>query len=106
MQKNEAQNERLAILSEECGETVQIIGKSHRHGIDSYDPLDPKKITNRAKLEKEIGDILAAVALLRYNNDISLENVEKAMMEKMRKFKAGEAYLHHQVFRDDWPKTL
>lgn len=35
-----AEAERLAMLSEECGEVIQIIGKILRHGYDSYHPDD------------------------------------------------------------------
>jgi NTP pyrophosphatase (non-canonical NTP hydrolase) len=103
MQKNEAQIERLALLSEELGEAVQIVGKILRHGIES---TDPNGNTNKNLLEKELGDILAALFLMRYNNDLDLENIETATLLKMKKYKSGEAYLHHQVFRNDWPKTL
>jgi hypothetical protein len=35
---NPAQAERLAILAEECGEIVQVIGKILRHGFESTHP--------------------------------------------------------------------
>lgn len=100
--KNEAQAERLAILAEELSEAGQVIGKSLRHGLDS----DFTGETNQALLEKELGDILAAICLLRYNKDLNLENIETAMKSKMKKFKNGQAFLHHQKFGDDWPETL
>lgn len=33
-----AEQERLAILAEEMGEALQIIGKIIRHGYESYNP--------------------------------------------------------------------
>lgn len=51
-----AETERLAILAEEMGETIQVIGKILRHGYDSRNPLEGKTgWTNRANLEKELG---------------------------------------------------
>ena len=103
MQKNEAQFERMAILSEELGEAVQIIGKIQRHGLDSE---DPNGNPNRWLLEVELGDILAAMCLLHYNGDINLDNIELATRQKMKKFKDGKAYLHHQKFGKDWPEIF
>jgi hypothetical protein len=39
----EAERERLAMLAEEAGEIVQIIGKILRHGYESYHPEDSEK---------------------------------------------------------------
>lgn len=50
-----AEAERLAILAEECGEVVQVIGKILRHGYNSHHPDGSP--TNRSLLEKELGDI-------------------------------------------------
>ena len=50
-----AEAERLAILAEEMGETIQEIGKILRHGYESRWPDDAP--TNREKLEVELGDI-------------------------------------------------
>jgi hypothetical protein len=36
-QLTDAEAERLALLAEECGEVVQVIGKILRHGYESYD---------------------------------------------------------------------
>jgi NTP pyrophosphatase (non-canonical NTP hydrolase) len=51
----------LAVLGEECGEVMQIVGKTMRFGYDSHSPLDKDKKTNLALLHEEVGDILAAV---------------------------------------------
>lgn len=60
------QAELLALLAEECGELVQAIGKTLRHGLDSVNPLLPPGTgrSNRGWLEKEMGDVRAAMILL------------------------------------------
>jgi NTP pyrophosphatase (non-canonical NTP hydrolase) len=107
MQKNEltlAQRERLAILTEELGETQQVIGKILRHGWDSSHPKN--NIPNRQLLETELGDILAALYLLQYGNDINLERLEFPMRTKLNKFKNGEGFLHYQDLKDDFAKDV
>jgi NTP pyrophosphatase (non-canonical NTP hydrolase) len=92
-----AETERLAILSEECGEVVQIIGKIMRHGFESSHPDGGP--TNRELLEKEIGDIEAAVqCLLKPLNgdkhDVRGENISKFARQKLKKI---SLYLHHNL---------
>ena len=38
-----AEDERLAMLAEECAEVIQIVSKIQRHGYDSWHPDDPLK---------------------------------------------------------------
>lgn len=61
-----AEAELLALLAEECGELVQAIGKTLRHGLDSTNPLVPpgSDRSNRGWIEKEMGDVRAAMILL------------------------------------------
>jgi NTP pyrophosphatase (non-canonical NTP hydrolase) len=94
-QLSDAEIERLAKLAEECGEVVQVIGKILIHGWDSYHPRDPEKITNRAHLEEEIGNIGCIVALMsdETRGDLSFANIEKSAIEKRQTI--GK-YLHHQ----------
>lgn len=67
-----AQAERLAVVAEELGEAIQAIGKILRHGYESTDPTkDGGNLTNRAMLERELGDIEAAVWLLTHNGDVN-----------------------------------
>jgi NTP pyrophosphatase (non-canonical NTP hydrolase) len=60
----------LALLTEECGETLQLIGKAGRFGLDTPGVKDPltgvvdMKVTPRTKLIEELGDLLAAVEYL------------------------------------------
>lgn len=86
-----AEEERLAILLEELGETQQIIGKILRHGYESYSPNDHHQITNRTLLERELGDVVFAVEFLSKNKDISGKNVRENALDKAKRIK----YLHH-----------
>lgn len=58
-----AEAERLAMLAEECGEVIQVIGKILRHGYDSFHPADPS-VTNRDLLGRELTDLLTVAASL------------------------------------------
>ena len=86
-----AQAELLAMLSEECGEIVQIVGKIQRHGYDSYHPNDTQRITNRRLLEAEISDLKAICLAMIRGGDISEEsvNLEDILARKMK-------WTHHQ----------
>jgi len=54
------QAERLAMLAEECGEVIQIIGKILRHGYAGHHPDDPTT-TNLHLLVKELRDVNAVL---------------------------------------------
>lgn len=57
----------LALLTEECGEVLQLIGKAGRFGLDTPGVKDPRTgvvdmtMTPRTMLPKELGDVFAAV---------------------------------------------
>ena len=87
-----AEAERLALLLEELGETSQVIGKILRHGYESYSPLDPKRETNRQMLVRELGDVLAAVQLMRSACDVTKLGLDRAKEDKLTR--VGK-YLHH-----------
>jgi NTP pyrophosphatase (non-canonical NTP hydrolase) len=84
------QAEALAVLAEECGEVVQVIGKIMRHGLDSYHPQG--KTTNLQGLHKELGDIRAAIHLCCHNGVTDGEEIEMAEHSKMLRI---SQYLHH-----------
>ena len=87
------QAELFALLAEECGEVVQIVGKILRHGLDSYHPHSGE--TNRETLQKELGDVWAAVELLRFHggcSELTGNTLFARMHEKLAKV---GAYLHH-----------
>lgn len=91
-----AQAERLAILAEECGEVIQVVGKILRHGYESVHPDGGQ--TNRQLLESEIGDVQAAITLLSYNNGVSLrsdldiKHIRNAEESKLIRI---STFLHH-----------
>lgn len=88
-----AEQERLAILSEEAAEVIQIIGKILRHGYESYNPTIKDAPTNRRMLESELGDLDAAIKRCIFNGDIIKGNIQKHSMNKMD---SARKYLHHQ----------
>jgi NTP pyrophosphatase (non-canonical NTP hydrolase) len=95
----EAQIERLAILAEECGEVVQIVGKIIRHGYHTYSPNDPKFTPNRDLLEKELGDLLWIVKKMddAVDIDFCLDPANAMLQHCFRRKDASAApYLHHQ----------
>lgn len=87
-----AEQERLALLAEECAEVIQIIGKIWRHGYESTHPDDPEGPTNRHMLETEIGHVQAALDILARRPDLSVQNIDHARREKLNKV---QFYLHH-----------
>lgn len=90
---SDAETERLALLSEELGEAVQMIGKILRHGYESVNPDVEDPDTNRELLERELGDVSYAAELMVQNSDIRKERIFQRVEVKARKVKR---YLHHQ----------
>lgn len=87
-----AEAERLAILSEELGETVHIIGKILRHGYENHSPANPKT-TNRALLERELGHVRFMMDAMCNNRDVSYGRILKAKTDKCLMI---NDYLHEQ----------
>ena len=84
--------ERLAMLAEECGEVIQIIGKILRHGYYSHHPSDPNKISNKFLLDGEMTDLLAVWQQMSYRDGVgsqTLHDTSTAWRKKLR-------YAHHQ----------
>lgn len=88
-----AQAERLALLAEELGEAVQIVGKCLRHGFNSFNPDDPRRARNWELLQRELDDVLFAIELLCVDGDLYEPSIEVCRAEKARKV---WDYLHHQ----------
>lgn len=88
------QAELLALLAEECGELVQAIGKILRHGLDSYHP--DSGIGNQESLEKEMGDVRAAMILLCDAKIAHKANVHTFADDKRCRV---IPYLHHFRFQ-------
>lgn len=87
-----AENERLALISEECGEVIQIIGKIQRHGYESYSPFDPEYTTNRTLFEKELADLSVVLGVLYVAKDV---DIFKMLQFAEAKVKRLDKYLHH-----------
>ena len=88
----EAEAERLALLLEEMGEAQQAIGKILRHGYESTHPDGGP--TNRESLERELGDVQAAINMLIDARDLRQMEIDAA---RLRKRKRVQQYLHHQA---------
>lgn len=89
----DAEDERLSILVEELGESLQAIGKIKRHGYES----GWNGSNNRNDLEKELGHVQFIIKMMGLNGDISLERMSLSMIEKSESIKP---YLHfaHDVY--------
>ena len=88
-----AETERLALLAEEMGECVQVIGKILRHGYDSSNPLLVNSETNRENLMKELGDVELIIYLMAEAKDIDRNCIDK---RRIQKGKDIVRWLHHQ----------
>ena len=86
-----AQAERLALLAEECGEVIQMVGKVLRHGYASHHPNDPIS-SNRMLLGDEVGHVLAVVEMMCEAGDIAKGAVGFAATQKRER--VGR-WLHH-----------
>jgi hypothetical protein len=87
------QLEALALLAEECGEVVHIIGKIMRHGLHSYDPTKlESRPSNRELLVHEVGDLRAATAIAE---SVGLFFEHEVRARCAAKLKNVRQYLHH-----------
>ena len=77
---NKAQIERLNVLCEELGECVQAASKVLRFGLHGTD-LNGE--TNLSNLELEIGDVLAAIELVRQRHPIDMGLIESHKKSKL-----------------------
>jgi len=86
---NDAQQEALAILAEECAEVIQAVQKIQRHGLYSEHP--DTGVPNTKALEMEIGHVQAATELAARECELSIENMALHISIKHQKMKP---YLH------------
>jgi NTP pyrophosphatase (non-canonical NTP hydrolase) len=93
----EAEQERLAILIEECAEVSHVACKILRHGYESTNPSVGNLATNREALQRELGDLLHAVDFMEHKRDVNPEAVDDY---RMLKSKLIARYLHHQAEAD------
>ena len=82
-----AEYERLALLSEELGEAIQIVGKILRHGYESTNPVKGDGVRNRELLEDELGDVRFATMLLCESGDLDLAQIHEAAERKRKNVK-------------------
>lgn len=89
-----AEAERLAMLAEECGEVIQIIGKILRHGYDSRHP--DGGMTNRELLQREVCDVSAIVDAMQAHGDGISGDIQMQRNAWVRKLR----YSHHQPHQE------
>jgi NTP pyrophosphatase (non-canonical NTP hydrolase) len=81
----------LALLTEECGEVLQLIGKAGRFGMDTPGVTDPltgrvdMSVTPRIKLAHEAGDLLGALDYLIERGILQLDLVAEFRARKIQK---------------------
>ncbi len=86
-----AELERLACLAEECGEVIQIVNKTIRHGYEnSHEKYNNK--TPRAMLEQEIADLFVIVELMIREEDIDTTNLTQCYGFKKGKINKSLRY--------------
>lgn len=90
-----AEDERLAILAEECAEVIQCVCKIQRHGYESYNPKLPpeQQESNRKALERELGDLGHAVRRMEIAADLNPLAIAARAASKPQRILP---YLHHQ----------
>lgn len=77
-----AQEELLAKLTEECGEVSQMVGKTLVHGWDNFHPRMPEEGTNRERLEKELGGLIAVMWIMADAGHLDEAHIKAAATEK------------------------
>lgn len=80
-----AEAERLALLAEECGEVIQVVGKILRHGYDSANPLIDDSPTNRQELEKELADVELVMTMMKIRKDVNRDAMHARAKQKAKK---------------------
>lgn len=85
MNPHDQMMEALGILQEECAETVVVISKIRRFGLDTE--YQRGEGTKRTALTKELGDILALLGVLIKQGIIKEDELHQAAKEKIEKLK-------------------
>lgn len=88
--------EALALLTEECAEVVQAVGKILRHGVWSEHP--ESGIPNYSTLQREVGDLLAALRICEVEGLVDWGRAIRARDEKLMRI---SKYLHHAKAQKD-----
>lgn len=87
-----AEQERLAMLIEECGEVITAATKILRHGYESYHP-DRPGVTNRDDLRREVTDVRAVLLLIGNARDLPMVDVADVSTVAQKKLR----FTHHQA---------
>lgn len=74
-----------ACLSEECGETVQMVGKIQRFGEADHHPKTGN-IPNRELLHNEYNEIIAVAEMLGFKRDPKLIGTKQKRVLKYAKY--------------------
>ena len=76
--------EALTILQEECAEVIQNVSKIKRFGLnEAYTGQE----TNRIRLEKEVGDVLAMVDFLIQEGVLEQVGLIQSKINKINKLR-------------------
>jgi NTP pyrophosphatase (non-canonical NTP hydrolase) len=94
------QAEALALLAEECAEVIQAIGKIQRHGLWSEHP--ESGIPNYNTLQREIGDVLAALRIAEVQRLADWAAVIRHRDQKLQKLMATTLLHHAKVTTDHY----
>jgi len=89
---SDAELERLSILMEEMAESQQMISKVIRFRYLSHHPKDINKITNKERLEEELGHVLNIINMICNSNDLDYETILKYKKIKENTIKSYLAY--------------
>lgn len=89
---NDEERECLYLLIEELNEAGRVFSQAQHIALKvlrfGFEEVYPEtRTTNRARLEKELGDVLATIAQLIENEYIGTPEVETAVEEKFAKMK-------------------
>lgn len=91
-----AELELLAMLAEECGEVIQIVGKIIRHGFESNWKDNP---TNRLLLEKELADVELIVEMMKEQGTINEVRMTEHIKEKITRI--NQFMYYNEVYSEN-----
>lgn len=75
----------LGLITEECGEVQQLIGKALRFGLDAPGGKSYQYQTAREMLHKELGDIIASIIFASEHHIIELDSILMNSENKLKK---------------------
>lgn len=81
------QHEVLALVSEECAEVIQRVAKIVRWGFHA----DFEGTTQTHKLEVELGDVIAAIAVAAVRGLVDADRIQAHAFAKLQKFREDAA---------------